>query len=209
MKIISKSVKKGRFILNFDDGNQSLPILKSVFLKSGFKIGDNITDDELYALSLTSEQKAAYNRALYYISRSNMSSNYLKKKLDGKFLDEAVDFAIIKVLENGFIDDYDYAQMLAQSLKQKGLSKTDIKNKMFLKGVNKDHINDILDGFIFDEVADITNIINKKYLQKLSLDNGEQKVATALMRRGFSPYNVKKAIEIIKEELWAKLEWYL
>ena len=41
-------------------------------------------------------------------------------------------------------------------------------------------------------------IIPKKYKQKLFGENGEQKVAASLMRRGFSPFLVKK---IIKQEL--------
>ena len=80
-----KEYNKGRVILLFDDGTKSIELSKAVVYEEGIKIGSSLTEDELYSLTLLSEQKRAYHRALYYISKSNMSSGYLRKKLDKKF----------------------------------------------------------------------------------------------------------------------------
>lgn len=198
MVVIKKEYNKGRVILIFDDGTKSFELSKAVVYEKGVKIGSVFTEDELYNLTLLSEQKRAYNRALYYISKSNMSSGYLRKKLDKKFMDEAVDYAINKVLEHRFIIDSDYAIHLAERLLNEGRSKKEIIDKMYYKGCKKQDIEYAVSLLEFDEEADIISLINKKYKQKLFGENGEQKVAAALMRRGFSPYLVKK---IIKQEL--------
>lgn len=198
MVVIKKEYNKGRVILLFDDGTKSIELSKAVVYDEGIKLGSNLSEDELYNLTLLSEKKRAYNRALYYISKSNMSSGHLRKKLDKKFMDEAIDFAINKVLENRFIDDGDYAKQLAERLQGEGRSRKEIIDKMYYKGCKKEDIEDAVVLLEFDEEADILALINKKYSIKLKAENGEEKVAAALMRRGFSPSIVRK---IIKQEL--------
>ncbi len=198
MRVIKKEYNKGRVILVFDDGTKSIELSKAVVYDSKIKVGSELTEDELYGVTMLSEQKRAYHRALYYISKSNMSSGYLRRKLDKKFLDEAIDFAINKVLEQGFIDDTDYAVNLAERLLNEGRSKKEIIDKMYYKGCKKDDIEYAVSLLEFDEEADILALLEKKYLNKLKTENGEEKVANALMRRGFSPFLVKK---IIKQEL--------
>lgn len=198
MVVTKKEYNKGRVILVFDDGTKSIELSKAVVYDQKIKIGTALNEDELYNLTLISEKKRAYNRALYYISKSNMSSGHLKTKLNGKFLDEAVEFAVNKVLENRFIDDTDYAVNLSVRLQNEGRSKKEIQEKMYYKGVKREDAEYALSLLEFDEEADIIALIEKKYKQKLFGEKGEQKVAAALMRRGFSPYLVKK---IIKQEL--------
>ena len=198
MVVTKKEYNKGRVILVFDDGTKSIELSKAVVYDQKIKIGATLSEDDLYNLTLLSEKKRAYNRALYYISKSNMSSGHLTTKLNGKFLDEAVEFAVNKVLENRFIDDTDYAVNLSVRLQNEGRSKKEIQEKMYYKGVKREDAEYAISLLEFDEEADIKALIEKKYKQKLFGENGEQKVAAALMRRGFSPYLVKK---IIKQEL--------
>ena len=198
MVVVKKEYNKGRVTLLFDDGSKSIELSKAVVYEEGIKIGSTLTEDQLYNLTLLSEQKRAYHRALYYISKSNMSSGYLRKKLDKKFMDEAIEYAVNKVLEQRFIIDIDYATHLAERLLSVGRSKKEIIDKMYYKGCKKDDIEYALSLLEFDEEADILALINKKYLTKLNGEKGEEKVAAALIRRGFSPYKVKK---IIKQEL--------
>lgn len=198
MVVTKKEYNKGRVILVFDDGSKSIELSKAVVYDQKINIGTVLNEDELYNLTLISEKKRAYNRALYYISKSNMSSGHLKSKLNNKFIDEAVCYAVAKILENRFIDDLDYAVNLASRLQCEGKSKKEIQEKMYYKGCKKEDIEYAISLLEFDEEADIKALIDKKYKQKLFGENGEQRVAAALMRRGFSPYLVKK---IIKEEL--------
>lgn len=198
MVVTKKEHNKGRVILVFDDGSKSIELSKAVVYDQKINIGTVLNEDELYNLTLISEKKRAYNRALYYISKSNMSSGHLKSKLNNKFIDEAVCYAVAKILENRFIDDLDYAVNLASRLQCEGKSKKEIQEKMYYKGCKKEDIEYAISLLEFDEEADIKALIDKKYKQKLFGENGEQRVAAALMRRGFSPYLVKK---IIKEEL--------
>ena len=167
MVVTKKEYNKGRVILVFDDGTKSIELSKAVVYDQKIKIGTALNEDELYNLTLISEKKRAYNRALYYISKSNMSSGHLKTKLNGKFLDEAVEFAVNKVLENRFIDDTDYAVNLSVRLQNEGRSKKEIQEKMYYKGVKREDAEYALSLLEFDEEADIIALIEKKYKQKL------------------------------------------
>lgn len=195
MRIIKKEFFKGKIVLYLDNGEKSLPLLKTVFYESGFKIGSEITDEELFNLTLISENKRAYQRALYYLSRSNMSSGYLFKKLKASFLEESAKNAVDMVLKKGYINDTEYAESLSLRLSEEGRSLREITEKMYLKGVKKADIEYALSKLTIDENAALKTLIYKKYKSKLFLPDGEKKVSAALMRRGFSYDEIKKAIK--------------
>ena len=71
MVVTKKEYNKGRVILVFDDGTKSIELSKAVVYDQKINIGTVLNEDELYNLTLISEKKRAYNRALYYISKSN------------------------------------------------------------------------------------------------------------------------------------------
>jgi SOS response regulatory protein OraA/RecX len=54
-----------------------------------------------------------------------------------------------------------------------------------------------MEGNAYDEESVVVELVNKKYLTKLSAENGALKVMQALLRKGFSMSAVRKALQKI------------
>ncbi len=200
MQIIDYKIKKGLVELILDDGAKSPGILKSLFFDSGYTRGSEIDADTLYDLCYRSDLKRAKSRALYYVSRQAMSSGALFERLCRNFMPKAAQAAVDFLKENGFIDDVLYAERLAEKYKSEGRSKRETAVKMAAKGIDRALVDDALREMEFDETEAVVALLRGKYSLKLSQPNGEQKVFAALMRRGFSASDIKRAVKIINGE---------
>ncbi len=136
------------------------------------------------------------SRALWYLDRMDYSEKRLYDKLVEKGFDRKICSEVLAYLvEYGLVDDRRYAERLCQRLMESNTSKRAALQKMLLKGVPIDLAKELLNEAQVDEVAQITEVIEKKYARKLSEDNGYQKVYAALVRKGFSYGNVKTALK--------------
>ena len=72
---------------------------------------------------------------------------------------------------------------------------------MYLKGIPLDLAKEILSQTESDEGAQIKALLEGKFAYKLTLENGAEKVFAALVRKGFSFGEIKKALKKYKEEL--------
>lgn len=185
----------------FDEIEEIL-IDNDVCVDFGLCEGLNLTLEQIEKIKFESEYQRAKSRALWYLDRMD----YTEKKLFEKLVMAGFDKkASAKVLSNltefGIVDDMRFATRYAERLMESNISKRQAMQKLYQKGVPYDLAKEVLANQEVDVNSQLSELIAKKYANKLSSENGAQKVFAALVRRGFSYSDVKSALNKYNEEL--------
>ena len=193
--------EKGHLLrLSFDDG-------KSVVLDSDFCAekciheGDKIAEHELKEYLEESQYIRAKSRALWLLDRYLYTERRLSEKLSAAgFGESAVKRAISRIKELGLIDDRSLCVRYAEDCARRGISKREAYQKLMSKGFDGKTVRDALDGTEFDEMRQITELLERKYKSRIM--NGDiNKVYAALVRKGFSYGAVRGVLKNYSEEL--------
>ena len=209
MRII-RVVKKGKSDLTIYFDNDSVLFLAvEVFLKSGLKKGDEISEDRF---SLLIEQNKLFHikqRAFRLLGRRQHSSSELRRKLWNKdYEQKLIDEVIEDLKKNGYLDDKEFIRaFVAEKSKSKNWSIKKIKSELIKSGLASKLIDEHLSTQPSD--SDFENAIKlakKKYesLIKRNLDPKElrNKLSTYLFSKGFD-YDLIKDVcnKLIKTDL--------
>lgn len=199
IKSISRE-KKGLSRVTFEDDTEILLDSELIEFKNLSKKSEI---EDIEKLSFESDFKRAKSRALWYLSRRDHSKKELMDKLiKGGFSKEASLLAIERMGEMGLVDDRAFAKRLYEQLVVSGSSSTrEVTHKLKLKGISPEIIKEILEESLFDEGENIKLLIKKKYQNKLNSEEGVQKVFAALIRKGFSYSDVRRALKEYSAEL--------
>jgi regulatory protein len=199
MQII-KVVKKGKSDVAIHFDNESILFLAvEVFLKSGFKKGDEISEDRFSALIEQNKVFHIKQRAFRLLGRRQHSSSELRRKLwqkdyEQRLIDEVID----DLTKNGYIDDKEFIRaFVAEKSKSKNWSSKKIKSELFKRGIDSKIIDEIFNNLPKeDDYENAMKLANKKYelllKRKLELKELRNKLSTYLFSKGFD-------YEIIKE----------
>lgn len=183
----------------FIDGEYALKLDTETVLSQRLKVGADIDDDRLLQLIKLSDAKRAKEKALWLISYRDHSEGELRQKLSKDYGEEAVDAAIAKLMDLGFINDESFAQRYAESLSSKHLSERQIQQKLRLKGIDKELSSQAVENLCLEEKEEIRALINKKYIRKLSDEADLRRTVAALQRRGFSYTDIRSVIREFTE----------
>lgn len=156
--------------------------------------GTEIDEDELQELILKSEVRRAKEKALWLISYRDHTEGELFQKLSKDFSEEAAASAVARMKELRLTDDEAVARRYAEELHRKHQSPQNIIYKLTQKGIDKDFAGEIVEELSIDPVAEISALIEKKYLRKLSEENGTKRVVAALQRAGYRFGDIKSAL---------------
>jgi len=198
---ILKVVKKGKSDVTIYFDNDSLLFLAvEVFLKSGLKKGDDISDDRF---SLLIEQNKLFHikqRAFRLLGRRQHSSSELRRKLWNKDYEQRlIDEVIEDLKKNGYLNDKEFIRaFVAEKSKAKNWSIKRIKGELIKRGVASKLIDEMLSELT--TVADFESamkLAKKKYevLLKRNLEPKElrNKLSTYLFSKGFE-YELTKEV---------------
>jgi regulatory protein len=192
-----KIIKKDKLHLTkitFADNSEVL-IDNEVVYEKTLKVGADLSEEYIKELVSESHYRRAKSRAIWYLDRSAHTEKALfDKLLRGGFPKKESARVIARLKELGLLDDRKYAENYCERLLESNVSKREALQKMFQKGVPLDLAKEILSASETDELQQIKNVIIKKYRSKLQTENGWQKVYAALIRKGFSYENTKKAL---------------
>ncbi|MBQ2266148.1 MAG: regulatory protein RecX [Clostridia bacterium] len=160
------------------------------------KKGDSLTEEKLNALVFQSQYQRAKSRAVWYLDRKDRTANELYKKLCQAGFDQKASAQVIaRLQEVGLIDDRRFAENYRDRLLRDNVSKREMLNKLFQKGVPYDLAKEVLSDLEVSEEEQIKALIDKKYRTKLSAENGAEKVFAALVRKGFSYGAVRQVLK--------------
>ncbi|MBQ8903294.1 MAG: regulatory protein RecX [Oscillospiraceae bacterium] len=163
---------------------------------------------------MANELETAKKRAMYLLGGRDYSRKELFDKLLKNYSRETCEEAVRQMAEYGYLDDRRYADKLARKyVEVRKYGKSRAKMMMIQKGLGPSIAADALSRYSADDmVEEITAIIEKKYMDKLSVDGAEgmkemQKVMAALARRGYSYDHIKKAVSLAKENAEFEEDW--
>ena len=198
------SISKDKKHLNkigFSSGEELLVDI-DVCIDRNISVGDEVDEAFLEELKAESEFKRAKSRALWYLDRMDYTEKALYQKLLRAGFDKRASASVIAwCVEFGLVDDRRYAERFAERCRDSNISKKEALSKMLIKGIPYDLAKEILEEVETDEQEQLSELINRKYAYKLTVENGTQKVFAALVRKGFSYSAVKEALKKYNEEL--------
>lgn len=182
------------------DGEYSATTDAEFWAQNYIADGRDISDEEWDTLLGKINYRKAFNKCADLLSRRDHSVKELREKLLRTVDGESADRAIEKFTEMGYLDDEKFASAYAKHLfETKNASVYVVKQELMKRGISLDIIGKVIDNYDdYDAVGSIIEIIRKKYLSKLSAENGREKVITALMRKGFSYSDIKTALNRIE-----------
>ena len=196
---INAQKRKGRYNL-YVDGSFYSGLDAETIVKAGLKIGTEVSKETLEEVVLESETRSAFEKLLGLISRQMYSKKDIEKKLIGYgYSFDCINRAIQKAQDYGYINDELYAKLLVESKSLK--SKREIKNSLFLKGINSNIIEEKLEVIDSEEEKQRAITIAKKYMK--NKDVNEKTMAGLygyLARRGFMSESINAVLRSYKFE---------
>lgn len=185
----------------FLDGEFAVNIDTETLLKSGFKPGCEIDDEQLHELILSSENRRAGEKALYLLEHRSHSQKELADKISRVTTREAAEAAARHMAELGLVNDEEYARNLTADLfRRKGYSASRVRRELLQKGIEDELVQRILEENAPDPVEKIRELIDKKYGRLLSDEKGRRRSIAALQRLGYGWDDIRTAINQFENE---------
>ena len=188
--------KKGLTAL-YIDGEYAVSVDSLTFAGSAFRVGAEITDEQLYELIRLSDVNRAKEKALYLIEYRPRSRKEVEDKLVPLFGEDASQSALSRLEELGLIDDEAFARRYARQLfENKHFPAKRVSFELMKKGIDRDIIDEIIEELEPDPCEQIEIIISKKYARCLDDEKGRQRAINGLRAMGFSWQDIKECIDL-------------
>ena len=196
MKITETAIRRRRlYMLKLEDGRE-LSVDRQTFDESPYRVGMDITPEQLETLLTTSQYNRARERALYLLGLRDYACHELQQKLLTEAAPEIASSVVERLAEVGLLDDAAYARRLARHLTEfKQYPRRRVEQELRRKGLAPDDIRDAVDSLDGEDFALALALLEKKYYNKVKDPKGRQQVTAALARRGFSYGAIRRAME--------------
>lgn len=195
-----KPVKKVLSLI-YIDGEYAMKLDSVVLAENGIRVGCEVDEELLEELREKSDYKRAKEKALYLLTGKDYTKKQLMDKIKKDSSEEAAEEVCERMEELGLVNDESYARRLAHDLIYiKRLSVMGAKYKMMEKGIDRELCEEILEEFDVDPVEQITEIIERKYADKLDDEKGRRRAVSALQRMGYGWSDIKSALAEFEDE---------
>ena len=192
--------------MHFEDGS-TLRLYRQTVEDFGIFTGKELEHDELAKLRTAAAEMSAKMRAVRIISASSVSKGDLEHRLiqKGESKQNARQ-AVEWLSERNLLDDRSTAQQVVQSCISKGYGPARAKQALYEKRIPKEYWDEVLADYP-DQTDEILSFLQAK------LGNGwDQKslrrTIDALLRRGHSYGNIRKALNLFSENVDWEEEHY-
>ncbi len=199
--------RRHRLTALFLDG-QPILIDTETLLLSGIGVGQTISEGELADLQERSQYNRAYEKALYLLEYRAHSRQELLTKILREYSPQATNAAVERVAELGLIDDNAYAaDLAAEFVTRKGYGMHRAQMELQKRGIDRELAAQVLAEIEVDPVAQLTELITKKYCPIPTDPKGIQKVVSAMVRKGYEFSQVRQALKQLAEEIEVEEPW--
>jgi regulatory protein len=209
MPVITKiDLQKSKKRVNiFLDGKFGFGLNLETYVKSGLKVEQVLTDEEVSEIANQSQRQTVYEKAILYASIRPRSKKEIKdwmrrKKHDSSFFP----FILDRLTKIGLIDDTNFTKWWVEqrnAFRPTGVSK--LKQELAIKGIDRSIIEVAISALV-DPQSQLEAA--KKLLDKKSIHTGKyprekltQKYTGLLLRRGFTYAITKRAIDELNQKL--------
>ena len=179
-----------------------------MFLNSGLKKGDEISEDRFSFLIEQNKLFHIKQRAFRLLGRRQHSSSELRRKFWQKDYDQKlIDEVLEDLNKNGYLNDKEFIRaFVAEKSKTKKWSSKKIKGELRKRGLNQNLIDEVLNadtgGNDYENAMEVARkkfeLLSKRNLEQKELRN---KLSTYLFSKGFD-YEIIKEIcnKLLKNE---------
>lgn len=180
------------------DGTYMMTVDATYWYGLGIKNKTEIDEEELAQLKSRVNSRRAFNKAIELISRREHSRKEIVTKLGQRGYDEVAQSVADELEKYGYLNDERFARMYASELKQrKKMGKRRISQELYLKGIGRDIIQQVLEETEENPCEEIIEIINRKYSRYLGDEKGISRTVNGLVRLGYSYSDIKNALKQI------------
>lgn len=207
--LITRIVQRGQkdVTIHFDN-NEILILSLEVFLKSGLRKNDEISDDRFSFFIEQNKKFHLMQRALRLLGRRQHSVNELKTKLkQEQYEPKLIDEVITELQKKNYLDDKKFALTFAEEkMKSKQWSERKLRAELMKKGIASSIISEVLETKTSseDNLSNALAAAKKKLelLKKRKLEGRElrNKLSTFLLSKGFDYETIKEACDKFLKE---------
>lgn len=195
-KIESQSKNKDRVNIYVDD-EFFMGIFAELVYTFNLKKGMNVEEDNLKSLLNEEMYIKAKNKSLNILSKADQSEKKIREKLSSDFEEDIIDSVICFLKKNNFINDDILAQKIVNTnLTINKYGKNKIRQNLYIKGIDKESIDDAilcLDNDV--EFENAMHLAKKRYDRVKNEDRRKiyQKISQHLAYKGFN-YDIIKRV---------------
>ena len=208
MKITEAAVRRRRlYLLRLEDGRE-LSVDRQTFDESSYRVGSDITEQQLDTLLESSQYNRARERALYLLGLRDYGCRELEQKLLTEASPEVAAAVVERLRDVGLLDDSRFAARRARHLNEyKQYPRRRIRQELLRRGVDAATAEEALESLEGEDFQQALALIEKKYYNKLNDPESRQRTIAALARRGFTYAAIRRAIEEFGDGCEEMEEW--
>lgn len=198
MELTAAEPRRRGLVQLFLDGEAAVKLDAQVFLQSGLKPGDQVSDQELFELIQASDARRAQEKALYLLEYRNYSKRELTEKIARTAASrEAAQAAAGRMEELGLIDDRRFGEDYAKELfSRKGYGARRVAQELRRKGLDQELVQELVEKYGSPEQSgeNIRRVLEKKYPGWQADEKVRRRAFAALQRLGYSYQEVREAM---------------
>lgn len=198
MELTAAEPRRRGLVQLFLDGEAAVKLDAQVFLQSGLKPGDQVSDQELFELIQASDARRAQEKALYLLEYRNYSKRELTEKIARTAASrEAAQAAAGRMEELGLIDDRRFGEDYARELfSRKGYGARRAAQELRRKGLDQELVQELVEKYGSPEQSgeNIRRVLEKKYPGWQADEKVRRRAFAALQRLGYSYQEVREAM---------------
>jgi len=201
-----RPARQSRVKLLTDTGEEFV-IDKKTWEESAFSVDSSLSEDQLEELMRVSDHRRAQSRAVYLLSKRDLSRRELEQKLcreKGRYVPENKELAqqtAARMEELGYVNDAAYAERLAERYSREKLyPRRRIVQKLIEKGIARTLAEEAVAVLeTADEDLALEFLLKKRYTVP-SEQHEADRIAAALARYGFAGEDIRRAMHRWMEE---------
>ncbi len=198
MELTAAEPRRKGLIQLYLDGEAAVKVDAETFVRSGLKLGDELSDEELHQLILDSDSRRAQEKAMYLLEHHSRSKKELENKITQAGIPrEAAKNAAGKMEELGLLDDETYARDLARELfLRKKWGAMRVKQELKQKGIDEALVEELLEEYGGEELAleNLREVLEKKYPGWQEDEKVRRRAIAAMQRLGYSYELTRRAM---------------
>lgn len=201
MKITKFKKMSGNRYKVFLDNNDIIILNENVILDYNLLITKEINDN-YEEIKEANNKYYIYDMILKYISKKMRCESEIKKYLKSKEInDDLSDRIILKLRENGLLNDRDYVKSyISDKVRLNNIGLNKIKSELYKLKLDKDIVDEEINNYSGEDIIDnLEKLIDKKIRTNRSYGGSllKQKIITDFVNKG---YNKEDIIDILNKK---------
>jgi len=200
---IGEGKRRKRRLNIFLDDKFAFSLETDVALKEGLKVGQELSEGDIEALTTAELSQRCLNTALRYLAYRPRSQSELRERLARRGFDgDSIETAIARLKEQGLVDDLAFAQFWKENRQSfSPRSRWLVRRELKAKGIADELIERVVVDVDDEESAYQAAIAKARSLPLADYEGFRLRLGEYLKRRGFGYGVIKNTLKKVWEEL--------